>query len=134
MTSVQPFHPFCALTWLFTYHALLIALKAVMKGATWIQAVTGDLCYVLNALAFNSVQQLHTSTLHPHSIAWQSGREALKSTVGFIAISSTLRDNKKLIEFWLLSPALKLPLCSTNVGISLLEEHQLGIEVTGFGG
>lgn len=97
------------------------------------QAVTGDLCYVLNALAFNSVPQLHTSTLHPHSIAWQSRRETLKSTVGFIAISSTPRDNKQVIDFWLLSPALKLPLCSTNIGISLLEEHQLGIKVTGFG-
>lgn len=57
VTWAQPFHPSWALTLLFTYHAFLIALKAMMKGATWLQAVTDDLCHVLNALAFHSEQQ-----------------------------------------------------------------------------
>lgn len=81
VTSAQPFHPSWALTLLFTYHALLIALKAVIKGATWLQAVTDDLCHVLNALAFYSERQPCAShplptphpSLHPHSIAWQLG-------------------------------------------------------------
>lgn len=62
VTSTVPFHLSWALTLLFTYHALLIALKAMMKGTTWLQAVTDDLYHVLSALAFNSVPQPHPPT------------------------------------------------------------------------
>lgn len=106
----------------------------MMKVATWLQAVTGDLCHVLSELAFNSVQQPQPPPPSPSFNSLAAGRAALKSTVAIIIISSTCRNNKQVIEFWLLSPVLTLPLCPTHFGVSLLEEQQLEIEVKGLRG